>query len=221
MGSSRIMRRPEVELETGLSKATLYRMVNSGAFRGNSHRPTVCGLDPSRDFGLDRESRAGRQPYGRAKGRGRRIHGTGMSRQRTMGPRERPSSVGTFGHSGRSAMGRDELTLLRPGGVPPSELDDAAGTSTRLCRRFTPSGGLASSRRARVARRAGANFLASRLVPRRMGVKARWRGGIAHGASRTGAKRLLAVSSDAPRSEACRYPMAASIPAKSTTVARF
>ena len=32
MGLSRIMRRPEVELETGLSKATLYRMVKSGAF---------------------------------------------------------------------------------------------------------------------------------------------------------------------------------------------
>ena len=31
MASSRIMRRPEVELVTGLSKATLYRMVSSGA----------------------------------------------------------------------------------------------------------------------------------------------------------------------------------------------
>ena len=31
MASSRIMRRPEVERVTGLSKATLYRMVSSGA----------------------------------------------------------------------------------------------------------------------------------------------------------------------------------------------
>ena len=29
------------------------------------------------------------------------------------------------------------------------------------------------------------------------------------------------ASSNAPRSEACRYPMSASIPAKSTTAARF
>ena len=42
------------------------------------------------------------------------------------GPREAALRCRDLGHSGRSAMGRDDLTLLRPEGFPQSGLDDAA-----------------------------------------------------------------------------------------------
>ena len=81
----RILRRREVERLTSLSKSTLYRLA-----RGHSSFPSpiqlgpLCsGLAQGRDRRMARHSRAGRQPYGGAEGKGRRIEGTGVSRPRT------------------------------------------------------------------------------------------------------------------------------------------